>query len=230
MKISIALVGDYNEAVIAHTAIPLALNLASLHVKVDVSWSWLDTASIRNNALLAKFTAIWLVPGSPYVNMEGALTAIRFARETQRPFLGSCGGFQHGIIEYARNFCEIPDAAHAETDPDANACLITPLLCSLVGENGDIYFTPGSQLHRIFNGQKTNESYHCNYGLNSEWKTRIEKKGLNFTGFDAENQVRAFELARHPFFIGTLFQPERSALRGQQHPLVNAFIEIASKL
>lgn len=36
---------------------------------------------------------------------------------------------------------------------------------------------------------------------------------MHLTGFDTEGEVRAFELETHPFFIGTLFQPERSALR-----------------
>ena len=40
--------------------------------------------------------------------MEGVLSAIRFARETGRPFLGTCGGFQHALIEYARNVCASP--------------------------------------------------------------------------------------------------------------------------
>ncbi len=228
-SISIALIGDYNKAVIAHTAIPRALELASVAVKVDVTWSWIETTAIRDDTSLAEFTAIWVVPGSPYMNMEGALTAIRFARETHRPFLGTCGGFQHALIEYARNFCGVLDASHAETDPDGNSLIVTPLLCSLVEKNGYISFTPGSQLYSIFKGQETIEGYHCNYGLNPEWKTRLEKNGINFTGFDAEGEVRAFELDNHPFFIGTLFQPERSALRGQQHPLINAFVDIASK-
>lgn len=230
MSISIALVGDYNERVIAHTAIPLALKLASTALDAKVDWSWIETTAIRNDPNnLAEFTAIWVVPGSPYKNMDGALTAIRFARETYRPFLGTCGGFQHALIECARNVCGIHDATHAETDPNSNSLVVTSLLCSLVGKNGHISFTLGSQLYTIFKGQETNEEYHCNYGLNPEWKTRLEKGGIHFTGFDTEDQVRAFELNTHPFFIGTLFQPERSALRGEQHPLIKAFIEAASK-
>ncbi len=229
MGISIALVGDYNKAVIAHSAIPLALKLASAAVEVDVNWSWIETNTICNSDNLAEFTAIWVVPGSPYTNMDGALTAIRFARETRRPFLGTCGGFQHALIECARNLCGVDDATHAETDPHGNSLVVTPLSCSLVEKDGDISFTPDSQLYNIFKGQETNEKYHCNYGLNPEWKTRLEKKGINFTGFDTEGEVRAFELDEHPFFIGTLFQPERSALRGRLHPLIKAFIEAASK-
>jgi len=230
MSISIALVGDYNEQVIAHTAIPRALELANGAIELNVTWSWIETTAIDNDANnLATFTAIWLVPGSPYKNMDGALAAVRFARETRRPFLGTCGGFQHALIEYARNVCGVHDATHAETEPNGNSLVVTPLLCSLVERNGSISFMPGSQLYSIFKGQKTEEGYHCNYGLNSEWKTRLEKAGMHFTGFDAEGQVRAFELDMHPFFMGTLFQPERSALRGQQHPLIKAFIEAASK-
>jgi CTP synthase len=41
---------------------------------------------------------------------------------------------------------------------------------------------------------------------------------------DDAGDVRAVELPGHPFFLGTLFQPERSALRGAEHPLVTAFV------
>lgn len=157
--------------------------------------------------------------------MNGALTAIQFARENNRPFLGTCGGFQHALIEYARNVCKLVAADHAESNPGCRTLIVTPLSCSLVGKTGQISFTPGSQLHEIFKGKDTTEAYHCNYGLNPEWKDQFEQAGIHFTGFDSENQVRAFELPSHPFFIGTLFQPERSVLNKQQHPLITAFIE-----
>lgn len=34
-------------------------------------------------------------PGGPYLSMEGALGAIRYAREDDVPLLGTCAGFQH---------------------------------------------------------------------------------------------------------------------------------------
>lgn len=230
MSISIALVGDYNEHVIAHTAIPRALEYAGSTLDINITWSWIETKTIDNDAKsLTEFTAIWVVPGSPYINFDGALAAIRFARETKRPFLGTCGGFQHALIEYARHVCGYSDANHAESSPESHTLIVTPLSCSLVGKTGHISFTAGSQLYRIFKGQETNEAYHCNYGLNPEWKTHLEAAGIQFTGLDTEGQVRAFELATHPFFIGTLFQPELSALRGEKHPLITAFIEKASE-
>lgn len=229
MSISIALVGDYSKHVIVHTAIPLALELAASTLNTVVKGIWIETTTINDTFDFSEFAAIWLTPGSPYKNMAGALTAVRFARETKRPFLGTCGGFQHALIEYARNICAATDANHAETSPESDTLIITPLLCSLVGKTADIFFTKNSQLNAIFKEQQTTEAFHCNYGLNPEWKTRLEANDLNFTGFDVEDQVRAFELTTHPFFIGTLFQPERSALRGKQHPLINAFIKAATE-
>src|ERR1700730_13889159 len=99
----VALVGDYDKSVIAHQAIPETLRLAAPAEQL-IQPVWIHTASIRNaRADLAGFDGIWCVPASPYVSMEGALDAIRYARESRRPFLGTCGGFQHAVIEYARN-------------------------------------------------------------------------------------------------------------------------------
>ncbi len=74
--------------------------------------------SIASGEALAEYDAIWVVPGSPYRHPEGAFTAIRCARESSIPFLGTCGGFQHAVIEYARNVLGWQDAGHAETDSE----------------------------------------------------------------------------------------------------------------
>jgi CTP synthase (UTP-ammonia lyase) len=221
----IALVGDFSSDAIAHRAIPRALELASAAVGRDVSWRWIHTGAIRDAARdLASCAAVWVVPASPYANMSGALEAIRWARETGRPFLGTCGGFQHALIEFARNVAGLVDADHAESNAHAETLVMTPLSCSLVEMTGSIHFATGSQLRGIFGRDQAVEGYHCNYGLNVEYRARLEKAGLHFSGFDDAGEVRAFELPSHPFFIGTLFQPERSALRGEVHPLIGAFV------
>lgn len=224
----LALIGDRNEEIVAHCAIPAALNLAAQATRAPITWDWVGTDTISDAPMqLAGCSGIWCVPGSPYRNMDGALAAIRFARESQRPFLGTCGGFQHALIEFARNVAGIRDADHAETNATAANPIVTPLACSLVGQHEDLLFTPGSQLHGIFAGQPSREGYHCNYGTNPLYRSRLEAAGLRFSGFDREMQIRAMELPGHPFFIGTLFQPERSALAGRQHPLIQAFVRAA---
>jgi CTP synthase (UTP-ammonia lyase) len=220
-----ALIGDFNPAVFAHQAIPPTLTLAAEKTGRPVSWEWIATDTITDAPRqLAAYDAVWCVPASPYRSMAGALAAIRFARETGRPFLGTCGGFQHALIEFASDVAGIATADHAETSPAGRELVVTPLACSLVESQGDITFTPGSQLHGLFAGGAAREGYRCNYGVNPAYRTRLAAAGLRFTGFDAAGDIRAFELPGHRFFIGTLFQPERSALRGLRHPLIEAFV------
>lgn len=102
LPLRVALVGDYDPAVIAHQAISRALALAAEACGRPVQPQWLPTESISRDADLDDFDAIWCVPASPYRSMDGALRAIRYARERGVPFLGTCGGFQHAVLEYAR--------------------------------------------------------------------------------------------------------------------------------
>jgi CTP synthase (UTP-ammonia lyase) len=221
----VALVGDFSPEVLAHQAIPRALELAGSAAGAKVSWRWFSTDAIRDASNdLAGYAAVWVVPASPYANMAGALDAIRWARETGRPFLGTCGGFQHALIEIARDVAGLVAADHAESNGRADTLVVTQLACPLVEETGTLHFLSESQLQRAYAGSQANEAYHCSYGLNAEYRTRLEKAGLSFSGFDDAGEVRAFELPSHPFFIGTLFQPERSALRGEVHPLIRAFV------
>src|SRR5262245_37046349 len=105
-SIRIGLVGDCDPALRAHAAIPMALHLVAEEMGWTIQPAWLETGALTRTAaskLLEPFHGIWCVPGSPYRSMDGALRAIRFARENRRPFLGTCGGFQHAIIESLRH-------------------------------------------------------------------------------------------------------------------------------
>ena len=138
---SVALIGDYNPTVIAHQAIPAALDRAVAEGGLCVGWTWVRTSGLGAEIVkqLDGFSALWCVPGSPYANTAGALAAIRFARETGRPFLGTCGGFQHALLEYAEAVWGLSTAAHAELDPEVPDPLIAKLDCALVeavGESG----------------------------------------------------------------------------------------------
>src|SRR5690242_14160890 len=101
----IGLIGDYSPDIVAHVAIPRALDLTATDAGVPVKPIWLATDRLEQDGadLLPACDALWCVPRSPYAGMDGALAAIRFARERGVPFLGTCGGFQHALIEYARN-------------------------------------------------------------------------------------------------------------------------------
>ncbi len=227
MPHSIALIGDYAEIHLAHRAIPAALSLAAREVESALSWRWIHTRDLTDAPRdLAAFSGVWVVPASPYENTAGALAAIRFARETGRAFLGTCGGFQHALIEFARDVAGIPAADHAETNPSGADLVVTRLSCSLAEQLGAVQFTAGSLIATAYGRTAAQEGYRCNYGVNPERRAELEAAGLRFTAFDPNGDIRGAELprSRHPFFVGTLFQPERAALRGELPPLVRAFV------
>ena len=225
---SLALVGDYSPDVIAHRAIPLALAMARTETNAAMVWHWVQTRDIHDAARdLADFAAVWVVPASPYENMPGALGVIRFARETGRPFLGTCGGFQHALIEFARNVAGLADADHAETNPSGSQLVVTQLSCSLADKTAPLHFAPGSLIQRAYGCDSVREGYRCSFGPNPAHRATFERTGLHFTAFDDDGAIRAAELSTtmHPFFVGTLFQPERAALAGTTPPLVRAFVQ-----
>jgi len=223
--IRIALVGDYDEGVPAHQAIPVALDRVAGETGIVVEFHWLPTPEVGDGAGLQAFDGIWCVPASPYRDMNGALTAIRYARENQVPFLGTCGGFQHALLEYARNYLGWSDAEHAETAPDSARAIITPLSCSLVEAFAPIRLLAGSRVAEAYGALHAQERYRCRYGLRKELEAEVFAGPLKVSGYDDEDEVRAMELQEHPFFVATLFQPERAALQGDTPPLVRAFVQ-----
>jgi len=228
-SVRIALIGDYNPTVKAHVAIPKALKLAAEALACAVEPVWVATPLLDRNAekQLSAFDAVWCVPNSPYASMDGALRAIRFARESGRPFLGTCGGFQHALIEYARNALGLSEADHAESNPDAAMPLVSRLTCPLPGARGNIRLKPGSRLGAICGKTEIVENYNCNFGLNPRFESMLNDGKITISGRDENGEARAVELKGSPFFIATLFQAEQSALDGAAHPLICAFVRAA---
>ena len=223
-NITIGLIGDYDESVPAHRAIPLALQLAAEALHLDVHFEWIATEEITSASRIARFDGLWCVPASPYRNMDGALLAIGHARSHTVPFLGTCGGFQHAVVEYARNVLGWLDAEHAETAPGAARAVISALACSLVEVTNPVRLCTNTRIASAYGVSKITEGYRCNYGLNPEFQAALVAGPLRAAAYDEAGEVRAVELDGHPFFVATLFQPERSALNGNSAPLVVAFV------
>ncbi|WLI77095.1 CTP synthase [Kosakonia sp. H02] len=226
--VRIALVGDYNHDIVAHQAIPLAIDDAAAVLEITADYDWLATSEIGSDEDLVGYDAIWVVPGSPYKNAHGAFIAIKYARENAVPFLGTCGGFQHAVIEYARHVLGWEDAAHAETEQQGRM-VITPLSCALVEQTGSIELRPNTLIARAYGRDQIEEAYRCSFGVSSEFARELESGDLRVTGWDEEGEIRAVELVTHPFFVATLFQHERGALAGRPVPLVQAMLRAAGE-
>lgn len=226
----IGLIGDRNDEIVAHRAIPRALALCADALGFTVEAEWLPTEAIGDGARLQRCDALWCVPGSPYRDMDGALRAIHHARESAVPFLGTCGGFQHAVIEYARGVLGWADAEHAESAPDAARPVIVPLVCSLVEVRETIALEPGTRLQASYAASEITEGYHCRYGLAPELEAALTAGPLRVAARDANGDVRALELDGHPFFVATLFQPERAALADTPPAIVRALLQAAAAI
>ena len=223
----IALVGDRSANVRAHARIPTLIDALLRRDGIALDAYWIATPDAEA-ADLGGFDAIWVVPGSPYESADGAIAAVRTAREQGLPFLGTCGGFQHALLEFARNVCGLPGVENAEVTPEAAEHLIVLLECSLKGHEEAVMIAPGTLAAKISGAGRRTERYHCDYGLNPDYLERLSQAGLAFSGFDDSGQVRIAELPGHPFFIGTLFQPELHGDGTQPHPIIVALAAAAT--
>jgi CTP synthase (UTP-ammonia lyase) len=195
-------------------------------LRAHVTPTWISTADLTVDGL-RDFSALWIAPGSPYRSLSNTLAAIRYARERGVPCLGTCGGFQHMILEYARHVLGFMDAQHAEYDPYASELFVTELECSLVGRELVVALQPESRVAGIYGTLEAREQYYCNFGVNPEKVAELQRGALRVTGADAEGDVRVVELADHPFYIGTLFVPQLRSRPERPHPLITAFVRAA---
>jgi CTP synthase (UTP-ammonia lyase) len=228
-RISVGVIGDFDPEFPPHPATNSALlhAAAALGVGVDVRWHATDALEGADLTHTLTDDALWCAPGSPYKSLDGALRGVRFARETRAPFLGTCGGFQHVVIEYARNVLGFEDAQHAEYDPYASDLFITELTCSVAGQRMEVRLSGDSRAAGFYGRTETAEEYYCNFGLNPEHQQRLHDGGLRVVGVDQDGEARVLELPDHPFFIATLFVPQLRSSPGAPHPLITAYLRAA---
>lgn len=223
----IGLIGDYQESVTAHKAIPKALELAALENSSKVEFNWLHSTQLQETSL-EEYAGLWCVPASPYEDDDSVLNAIKYARQTDVPFLGTCGGYQYAALEFARTELGHSEAQSAEVVPDAKMPLIASLTCSLRDESAGIKLSEDTRIKNIYGKNIISEEYYCGYGINREYLPLFEGSDMLFSGFDESGDPRSLEIVINKFFIGTAFQPERSALKGKPHSLICAYLLAAS--
>lgn len=224
--LKIGIVGDYNPDYPSQQATNDALIHSSEKLGIRIKHEWIPTASIHGQMdnIIKKYDGFWIAPGIPE-SLHGVLLIIQYSREHNIPLLGTCGGFQNMLIEYARNKLMIEDAEHEEQDPHASKLIISKLTCSLVGQKGEIIIKNPSKVFGIYQKSNITEQFRCNYGLNSEYQTQFEESGLRIVGTDILGKPRIIEIPGHIFFIGTLFVPQLSSTPETPHCLVNSFIK-----
>ncbi|MFT4145098.1 MAG: hypothetical protein QM644_11645 [Mobilitalea sp.] len=222
--IKIGIIGDYDGRP-SHIATEAALKHSANMLELELEYNWLSTSTFDSSVQeLHNYDGLWGAPGSPYKSMNGALNAIQFARENNYPYLGTCGGFQHAVIEFGRNVLHINALEDINFDPYVPNDYISALSCSLVGQSRNITIDKDWGLYDIYGCTEITEKYNCSFGLNKDFQSILMEHGFKVVGFDENEEARIMTIEKHPFFIATLFQPQLSSTLENPHPLINEYL------
>ncbi len=114
-------------------------------------------------------------------------------------------------------------------DSTATLAVISPLSCGIVDGSGSVQLLAGTRIAAAYGTDEATEVYFCRYGVNPDFRASLVAGPLREAARDDTGDLRAVELDDHPFFVATLFQPERAALLGKPAPLVNAFLAASAQ-
>ena len=228
MNTKIGIYGKYEPGRDARKTIGPSLEHAAGVLGIMVDYEWIDNDQISGDCL-KDFDAAFIAPGNADEDTSGILAIIKKAREDHIPCIGTCGGFQRMLTEYAANVMGYENLAHGENDPDAVDPLFSELQCRISSTFNKVLIKKGSKAYELYQADAVLEAYYCHYGLNPKYENDFIQSGITISGTDADRVARIVELADHPFFMGTLFVPQVSSTRENPHPVITGFLDAALK-
>jgi CTP synthase (UTP-ammonia lyase) len=83
-----------------------------------------------------------------------------------------------------------------------------------------VVLLPRTRARLLYGAEEAAEDYYCNYGVNPDYRLRLEASGLRVSGLGGEGEIRIVELPEHPFFVATLFLPQARSTATRPHPLL----------
>lgn len=128
------------------------------------------------------------------------------------------------LVEHARNLLGIDDASHDEYGTPGTQ-IVTELACALRESEIAVEITPDTLLHSIHGTTTSVEGTNCSYGLAPDFDHIAADGGLIISAIDGTGEVRAVERPDHPFFLATLYQPQRRSSAAEPHPVWLAFVD-----
>ena len=224
----IAILGDFNPHHYTLNILNESIGHIKKHLQQNIQFNWIDTDVFNAEDIFGNqaYKGLWIAPGSPYKDFDNVLKVIEYARLKNIPTLGNCGGFQHMLIEFARNVCSIQAADHEESNPETTEAIIHKLSCSLKGGQEELQIIgKNSLMFSIIQKEIFIGKFNCSYGLNKKYIPVLQNNGLIFTTKSDSGEYRSFEIKNHPFYMGTLFQPALSSTQENPDPIIISFIK-----
>ena len=200
--VRIAVVGKYTDLVDAYKSVEQALIHGGIANDVEVAIDWIASEKLEqglDRSFLAGYHGLLVPGGFGDRGIEGMITAIRWARENNLPFLGICLGLQCAVIEFARTIAGLKGAHSYEFDQDSPH----PVICLMdeqrkVTTKGgtmrlgawDARLAPGSLAAKVYGSGEISERHRHRYEVNNDYRMPLKAKGLAFSATLAGRQAR----------------------------------------
>ncbi len=237
-RVKIAVVGKYIELQDAYKSIYESLTHAAAANDCGIDLVRVDAEELENqdpSEALHDVAGVLVPGGFGERGVEGKISATKFARESEVPFLGLCLGMQVATIEFARNVCGLEDANSAEFDPQGKHCVIhlleeqkgvTDKGASMRLGTWPTLIKKGTLAAKVYGTSKIRERHRHRYEFNQSYREQMEEKGFVIAGTSPDGQlVELIELQNHPYFIACQYHPEFQSKPNHPHPLFTGFIK-----
>ncbi len=241
--VKIALVGKYTQLPDAYLSVIEALHHAGTHLGKHVEVELVDGEALSDEnveQVLGDASGILVPGGFGKRAFDGKITAARYARDHQVPYLGICLGMQVAVCEFARDVLGYADASSSEFDPQC-AHAVIDLLDEQEGvtEKGGTMrlgaypcaLVAGTLAAEAYGEALVQERHRHRYEFNNAYREELEAAGLVVSGTSPDGElVEMVELRRdlHPWFVATQAHPEFKSRPTRPHPLFREFVRAAA--
>ena len=238
--VTIALVGKYVQLHDAYLSVAEALRHAGYEYGAKINIQWIDSETITDEnvaSVLGEANGILVPGGFGERGIEGMITAAKYARENNIPYLGICLGMQIAVIEFARNVLGYADANSGEFDSESRHKVIDfmPDQNENIDKGGTLrlgsypcYITENTQMAACYHATVIHERHRHRYEFNNEYREELSSAGLLISGTSPDKRlVETVEIPENSFFIGVQFHPEFKSRPNKPHPLFLGLIGAA---
>ena len=240
-EIKIAVCGKYTKLADSYQSINEALKIAAAVVEAKPRLEFLETEIFEKDSsslsMLSDFDGILVPGGFGSRGTEGMISAIQYAREKNKPFLGLCFGFQLAVVEFARHVCGLEGANSTEICEETPY----PVIDLLPEQNGvvnkgatmrlgssPVVLQQNTIAHKLYNSDIIFERHRHRYEVNLDYLPLLVQNGIVFSGRTQDGRrMETLELPERFFFFATQFHPEFKSRPGRPDPAFYGFVKAA---
>ncbi len=237
-RVKIGLVGKYVQLHDAYLSVAEALYHGGFENSAEVEIKWVDSELVTEYTvkdLLSDCDGILIPGGFGDRGVDGKISASKYARENNIPYLGICLGMQTAVIEFAKNVLNLKEANSSEFNSRGEYSVIDlmPDQQGNLPKGGTMRLgaypckiRSGTLLERAYNKTDIEERHRHRYEFNNKYRELFEENGMLVSGTSPNGMlVEAVEIPTNRFFVGVQYHPEFKSRPNHAHPLFKEFIK-----